>query len=131
MAQLRAACTATSPQQTRMTYYELAIKRHSPGWPTDPAADVARFLLTRGPFAFLGTGWVGCVDGWFQLPTYNETYARPAVLDVDYGRPVESVCRESAPGVFSRKWTKAVARHDCTTGRSAITMLPAGARPRG
>ena len=43
VAQLREACTATSPQQTRMTYYELAIKRHSPGWPTDPAADVARF----------------------------------------------------------------------------------------
>ena len=123
-AQLRAACTAASPQQTRMTYYELSTKRHSPGWPTDATAQVARFLLTRGPYAFLGTGWVGCADGWFKLPEYNETYARPAALDVDYGVPVQGVCRESAkqPGVFSREWSKALVKHDCSTGESAITM---------
>ena len=58
IAWLRAACTAQSPHQTRMTFYELSIKRHSRGWPTDPTGDVARFLLTRGAYAFLGTGTV-------------------------------------------------------------------------
>ena len=121
-AQLQAACAAGSPQQTRMTLHSLSIRRHSPGWATDPAGDVARFLLTRGPFAFLGTGWVGCVDGWFELPTYNESYARPAALDVDYGTPVEGLCREAVPGVFSREWTRAAVKHDCNTGESSITM---------
>jgi hypothetical protein len=125
-AWLQMACTDESPQHTRMSYSGLSIKRHSPGWPTDPTGDVARFLLTRGPYAFLGTGWVGCVDGWFKLPTYNETYARPAALDIDYGTPVDGVCRESAPGVFTREWTKAIARHDCNTAKSTITMNDEG-----
>ena len=31
-----------------------------PGQLAYPESDVARFLLTRGPYAFLGTAWVGC-----------------------------------------------------------------------
>merc|ERR1719375_2289076 len=94
IAQYKVACTITSPQQRRMTWYKLTIPHHSPGWPVDPDGDVARFLLVRGPYAFLGTGWQGCVEGWFKLPKYNETYIRPASFDVDYGSPVDQVCIE-------------------------------------
>lgn len=65
---LSATCTPTSSQQTRMCMSMLTPKMdgstppksESPSAFVDPASDVARFLLTRGPFAFLGTSWVGC-----------------------------------------------------------------------
>ena len=46
-------------------------------------------LCGAGPYAFLGTGWVGCVpnDG-VESAGINQTYDRPAVLDIDYGTPV-------------------------------------------
>ena len=49
--------------------------------------------------------------------------ARPAAFDVDYGVPV-GLCFETKPGsgVFARHWTKAVAQHDCNTGKSSIAM---------
>ena len=38
--------------------------------------------------------------------------ARPAALDVDYGEPVDKVCKETSPGskVFVREWTKATVK---------------------
>ena len=57
--------------------------------------DLARFLLVRGPYAYIGWQWVGCLD----------SYERPAELENDYGTPVDAVCSEASPGVFERKWT--------------------------
>lgn len=122
-AQYQAACTAGSHHQTKSMFYPLTIPRHSPGDPIDPASDVAKFLLLRGPFGWLGTGWVGCVDGWFKLPQYNETYGRPTAFDMDAGLPVDQVCKETSPGVFSRAWTKVIVQHSCVDGKSSIKTI--------
>ena len=52
--------------------------------------------------AWLGHGWSGC----------SKVYERPAALDVDYGEPVDKVCKETSPGskVFVREWTKATVK---------------------
>jgi hypothetical protein len=60
---LKASCKPTSAQQTRMCMSGLTAAARPNGAPsafTDPESDVARFLLTRGPYGFLGTSWVGC-----------------------------------------------------------------------
>lgn len=58
---IKTACLPTSLQQTRMCFSEMTLANsHEPGSETAPASDVARFLLTRGPYAYLGTSWVGC-----------------------------------------------------------------------
>ena len=44
--------------------------------------------------------WSGC----------SKVYERPAALEVDYGEPVDKICKETKTGsnVFVREWTKAV-----------------------
>ena len=119
------ACKAGSSQQTHIVSYRVTLgNSHSPGSMTDAEGDVAKVLLLRGPYAFLGTGWVGCVGQGSDRHS-NETYARPAAFDVDYGMPVGGqLCKETAPGsgVFEREYTNAHVQHDCATGKSAITM---------
>ena len=95
----------------------------------DVASDVAKFLLARGPFAFLDTGWVGCApDEGVEGGGHNQTYVWPAEFDVDYGEPT-GLCVQTTPGVFVRHWTKATVSHDCSSGRSSIAMKTAAARP--
>lgn len=122
---LRNTCTATSPQQTRMCYTPVTLAEpHTPGSLVDPTSDVARFLLTRGSYGYLGTGWVGCApSGGEEGHHTNQTYVRPREFDVDYGSPV-GLCAETATdsGVFTREWTKATVAHDCNTGKSTLTM---------
>ena len=72
----------------------------------------AQFLLTRGPYGYIGYGWHGCV----QTPPPSNVY------DYDFGEPKDSLCRESAPGVFSRAWTKAMVHFDCNTLTANITL---------
>jgi hypothetical protein len=61
-AAYRRACSPRSSHQTRMTSHKLSLRdSHSPGALVDAKSDVARFLLLRGPYAYLGTGWVGCL----------------------------------------------------------------------
>ena len=68
-SQLRALCSANSPAQTR--YYKYAFTpggcSGDPGNLTDPLQDIANFLLTRGPYALLGHGWLGCSRD-YQVP---------------------------------------------------------------
>ena len=120
---LRESCKPNSMQQTHMTL-SMLTPIQSPSSFKDPRSDVARFLLTRGDFAYLGTGWVGCLpnDG-VESAGINQTYDRPAELDVDYGTPL-SLCTETEQGsnVFVREWTKARVQHDCNTGNSQIVM---------
>ena len=95
-----------------------------PGQLVDPDSDVARFLLTRGPWSFLGTSWVGCEpDDGVEGGGRNQTYVRPKAFDVDYGEP-QGLCEEvqSSPGVFVRHFSKATVSHDCVTGKSSIVM---------
>jgi len=124
VAALKASCQATSTQQTRMCFSGLTLKdHHTPGSVVDPESDVARFLLTRGPYAFLGTSWVGCEpDNGVEGGGKNQTYVRPEAFDYDYGTP-KGLCAESPgkPGLFTREWTKVTVQHDCNTGKSSIT----------
>ena len=122
---LKTSCTKSSTQQTRMCMSALSTESHEPGQLLYPEDDVARFLLTRGPYAFLGTSWVGCEpDNGVEGGGHNQTYVRPACFDVDYGTPA-GLCveKKGSPGVFSRTFSKATVEHDCNTGESSIKML--------
>lgn len=125
-ASLSAACLESSTQQTRMCFHGLTLNdTHAPGSLVDPDGDVARFLLTRGPHAYLGTGWVGCEpDDGADGGGHNQTYARPAAFDRDYGEPVGLCAADpDRPGRFVRRWSRAIVSHDCNTGESAVRML--------
>ena len=87
---------------------------HRPG-PSFPALqqDVARFLLVRGAYSWMGYGWEGCIHEPPPVVPY----------DRDYGVPLGN-CAETAPGsgVFTRAWSKAHVEMDCNTFRANITM---------
>jgi hypothetical protein len=75
--------------------------------------DLANFLLTRGPYGYLGHGWLGC----------SLEYDYPDALNADYGEPL-GLCAEttSDSGVFIREWSKATVQMDCGTWTPTITM---------
>ena len=77
--------------------------------------DLAAFLLVRSEFAWLGYSWRGC----------NQQYTRPAMLDADFGVPMDAVCKEvggAGSGVFTRAWTKATVTLDTNSNTATITM---------
>merc|ERR1711934_1226166 len=92
---IRAFCKPDSQAQTRAMMFPFA------GASTEQLPefqqDLANFMLTRGPHAFLGHSWKGC----------SKQYAFPAALNADYGEPT-GLCKETSPGseVFTRDWTK-------------------------
>ena len=106
---LRTLCNATAQPQSRALLYGM-----SPGscTGTDPShltmvdEDIANFLLVRGPYAYLGTGWSGC----------NKRFERPPEFDIDVGEPL-GFCAETATGsgIFSRSYTKVTVSMDCAT----------------
>lgn len=144
-----ASCSGgvASPQNRALIYY-LSLPMRGPGGPVpDPdhmvslQQDLVSFLLVRGPYAWLGTGWLGC---GFQNNTSccsgdgtkchassscsaatDGFYDRPISFDVDYGEP-QGMCRETPPGssVFTRNYTKARISMDCKAFEGTITMLP-------
>ena len=83
--------------------------------------DLATFLLTRGPYAWLGYGWQGCTEG----PVHDAYGEWGAEMDEDYGEPVDVTCKETVPGVsgvFERKWSNANVVLDCKAWTGTITM---------
>jgi hypothetical protein len=108
---LRSLCNATSPAQVRTMMYALGC--NDPANLTQFDQDLANFLLTRGPYGYLGHGWKGC----------SRTYEYPDALNADYGEPL-GLCSETASGsgVFVREWSKATVQMDCTTWTPTITM---------
>jgi len=76
-----------------------------------PTQDIATFLLVRGEYAWMGYGWLGCID----------KYERPPELELDVGEPAGR-CKESSPGVFTRQWTKVEVKMDCNTWTPTITL---------
>ncbi len=106
---LQTLCSATAQPQSRALLYGM-----SPGscTGTDPShltmvdEDIANFLLVRGPYAYLGTGWSGC----------NKRFERPPQFDLEVGEPL-GFCAETAAGsgVFSRSYTKVTVSMDCAT----------------
>jgi len=74
--------------------------------------DIAYFLTVRGPWWWLGYGWVGC-----SVP-----YDFPDALKMDYGVPL-GTCKETLPAVFTRQWSKATATVDCNTLSGEVVEL--------
>lgn len=119
-ADLRKLCNATSPAQTRGMMYAFSTGSTA-GVKRDPSIlpefkqDLANFLLIRGPYSWLGHGWLGC----------SRTYAFPPELNMDYGAPIDGqLCHETAPGsgVFAREFHKASVHMDCNSWTPTITM---------
>lgn len=109
---LRALCTADSPAQRRAMAYGLNTNG-DPRTLTSLKQDLANFLLIRGPYAWLGHGWMGC----------SRNYYFPKEFDVDYGEPT-GLCTETsnASGVFKRVFSKSVVQMDCNTWEGTITL---------
>jgi hypothetical protein len=87
--------------------------------------DVAYFLLTRAPFAWIAGG---PMLGWHMSHWHaaNKTRGinfrhdlRPAEFNGDYGEPTDN-CTQTAPGVFVRSWSKAEVSVDCNTMQGKI-----------
>jgi hypothetical protein len=116
-ADLRALCAAGSPQYVNRTLMYAfgpgGCSHVNPDALPDLENDLANFLLVRGPWAYLGTAWVGCSRNYFY----------PPALAVDYGVP-SGLCAETAPasGVFTRDYSGATVTMDCATWTSTITM---------
>ena len=116
-ADLRELCQATSPQYTqRAMLYSFSPGACSPAEPNvlaDLEQDLASFLLTRGPYAWIGHGWLGC----------SRLYSHPPELSMDYGEPT-GLCAETAPGssVFLREYSKATVQMDCNAWKGSIMM---------
>ena len=139
----RASCSPPHAVLDRPLLYYATINNPpgDPGAMLCPAQDLASFLLVRGKFAWLGTGWLGCGfskkganggtccsgDGTKCRPATAEGgcaasaaadggfYARPREWDLDYGVPLGK-CAETVPGssgVFVREWSKARVSMDC------------------
>lgn len=75
--------------------------------------DFASFQLVRGPYAFLGYAWKGCLD----------SYPLPSELSLEYGEPT-GTCVETASGsgVFTREFTLSIASMDCNTYTGSVVL---------
>jgi len=92
--------------------------------------DVAYFLLTRGPWAWIAGG---PMLGWHMSHWWTanrtrriqfRTDLRPPEFNLDFGEPTCSCAQQpGAPGVFVRQWTKANVTVDCNTLQGRIDML--------
>lgn len=54
--------------------------------------DLGVFLATRGDYAWLGYGWMGCGCGWEhngKMPC--DFYQRPEILDRDFGERTREI----------------------------------------
>ena len=74
----------------------------------------APLLQVRGPYAFLGNGWVGCSQQ-FEYPASQ--------FNADYGDAL-GFCAETAPssGIFVREFTKSTVQMDCNSYTPTITF---------
>ena len=73
-------------------YTQVTEEPHTPFFPNGslPAfeQDLATFLLARGPYAWLGSGWLDCHDDSY----YQQNELRPPALELDYGTPIDDHC---------------------------------------
>ena len=81
--------------------------------------DVAAFLLIRGPNAYIGHGWIGCVD---SSVTAETLYPRPSIVEKNIGLPIDTHCITVGDGTYTRKYTKAVASFNCNSMTGDVTF---------
>lgn len=74
---------------------------------------LAAFLVTRGPWAFLGFGGVSDMRDW----------RREFLWSVGEPTPAGAVCAEAPAGVFSRQWTYGIAALDCNTWTARVPAV--------
>ena len=124
---MRRGCTSNSDFATGALLFELTRKTFSDPFPLPAVTqDVAQFLLVRGPYAWLGHNWMGCFNEFAAqkrvIPTAS--LLRPPELDVDYGTPIDPVCKETGPnsGVFVRNYTKVSVEMDCNSWTAQLRM---------
>lgn len=87
----------------------------SVAWPSaqaDKLPVLASFLVSRGPWDYVGWGWYGA--GSIGLPTWD-----PIFDAYDVGEPAGD-CELSAPNVWTRKWTKGTATLDCANWQATL-----------
>ena len=116
-ADLRGLCTPFAAPQTAAAFAAFSPQGCTyAAHPPQFEADLANFLLFRGPYAWLGYSWIGCAE-------MNFTAGLPPSLSLDYGEP-QGLCAETAPGsgVFVREWSQATVQMDCNSWTPTITM---------
>lgn len=84
--------------------------------PVSATQAAAQFLLTRGPYA-----WIGYFDWQTQGGISN--WPRPPEWDTDYGAP-DGPCSETGEGtgIFTRRWSKATVTWDCNEAKGTIVV---------
>jgi len=111
---LRTFCQEAAAPQTRAMLYTLNTTCRNANVTTCKLLglkqDLVNFLLIRGEYAWLGHGFVGC----------SKQYPYPKVFHADYGRPVDRICHESAPGIFVREWSNVKVEMNCNTWEPAL-----------
>jgi len=118
------ACRADSAYLSRLLLFQFNITRDNPATYVTlnhPVTDVAAFLLIRGPNAYIGHGWIGCVDSNVTAATL---YPRPSIVEKDIGLPIDTHCIAVGDGTYTRKYAKAVASFNCNsmTGDVAFSV---------
>jgi hypothetical protein len=119
----RRACAPHSQEYDSALMVAFAPEDESPnGRAPNFLADLAMFLLVRGPYAWIGHGFVGCSLWDEKVGGPGQLFERPPLLDtLRVGAPL-GLCAETVPGsgVFSRKWTGAHASFDCGTATGSV-----------
>jgi len=111
-ATLRQWCVPDPPFWNRAHFYRVSSDQV-----TQNATDfTAEFLLTRGPYAWLGFGWEGC------FPT-QKVPRRPELWDLDYGVPQGPCAEVGSTGVFQRNYSRARVTWGCPRGVGEITLF--------
>ena len=96
--------------------------------PTNAVLDVAYFLSTRAPFAWIAGGHM---LGWHMSHWWAanktrrinfRTDLRPSEFNDDYGVPTGN-CTQLEQGVFTRRWSKANVTVNCNTLQGEIASL--------
>lgn len=95
-------------------YYPWSCPWCGPSEHDSRTQDLAAFLLVRGPYAWIGSGWAGSCDGFMADPYW------PPALDADAGTPLTPYFNETAPGVFNRSWTGVAVGFDCTSWEGSL-----------
>ena len=114
---LEAQCGPTAGSQNGTLFYGYSRITHQIPFPLPtPTQDLTMFLLSRGPYAYFGYGWTGCLDA-------TRPFTHPPELDADYGSPL-NFCSETSPksGIWTRNYTNADFTMDCSTFTADIHM---------
>lgn len=103
---------------------------------------IAAFLLSRGPYAWIGYNWMGCAGSDHKrkyMPFPNGPYPCPqnaslrcsgyvdgarwqpprlwdpeGAMTLDFGPPIDAACAEVEEGVFERRYSNYTVRLNCS-----------------